>query len=423
MIDTSQKPVGRGDFTVAIGTKRGFAFIDARDIIEFTFIEDIFSASMVGKLVFLDKVGGLELLPIVGHEPIYLSYGLDDDRTQIFMVYSINQISPIGQFEGYDLNQVEMYFVEPLFTTLTQRRYSLSFTNKKISDIIKHISDFMLLCTRPYVNFEETKEIIPNFYMPYWTPMEAIKWLSRRASSLESLAPGYLFYNNSRGLNFVTLEKLLKQTELEKGFDGTPQRYYFSTGADQSLNKILGFTISGIDYQSMTGIKGGHKLGYDFVTKSFVDQPYTYENMIKKFTLFGKKSFFWNISDTSARFDLEGDSDIAFLENMAYSDSFKRYIKEHEVLMTVVGHERRYAGMIVDIIWPSTAKEYITNKSFEGKYLVKSVTHQFSGRTMPFYKQLLVLLKTAYTDSIIKDLYSATKINLEVKTQKLGNVR
>jgi len=259
--------------------------------------------------------------------------------------------------------------------------------------------------------------------MPYWTPMEAIKWLSKRASSLESLAPGYLFYSNQRGLNFITLEKLLKQTELERGFDGKPQRYYFSTSADNSLNKILGFTISGIDYQSMIGIKGGHKLGYDFATKSFIDKPYTYEDMIKKFTLLGKKTFFYNISDTATRFDLEGDSDIILLENMAYSDAIKRYVKEHEVLMTVIGHERRYAGMMVDIIWPSTLKEEVTNRAFEGKYLVKSVTHQFSGRTLPFYKQLLVLLKTAYTDSKIRDLYSAVKVNLETKTQKMGNIR
>jgi hypothetical protein len=34
-----------------------------------------------------------------------------------------------------------------------------------------------------------------------------------------------------------------------------------------------------------------------------------------------------------------------------------------------------------------------------GRYLIKSITHQFSGQTMPQYIQKMVLIKNGYWDS------------------------
>ena len=212
--DTSQNLSDHNNLRVAITTQLGVAFVDMKDIVELTMIEDIFSSSIVGKLIFIDRAGALELLSFAGHEPLTVIYGEDGDIQKEFIIFSVNAINSIGQLENYDMQQVELYFVEPLFLSLTQRRYSISWKDKKISDIINDIISNLLLTDGKIAQFENTIETLPYFYMPYWTPKEALKWLIKRASGSETSMPGYLFYSNSKGLNFVTLEKLLKQNKL-----------------------------------------------------------------------------------------------------------------------------------------------------------------------------------------------------------------
>lgn len=422
-IDVEQKLSDNSNLTVMIGTQSGVATIDMKDIIEFTMIEDIFAGSIVGKLIFIDRTGGVELLPFVGHEPVTVVYGEDGEFQKDFVIFSIDAINTIGQLENYDMLQITVYLVEPLFLTLVQRKFSLSWKDKKISDIVDDICQNLLLFNKTYAQFENTNETLPYFYMPYWTPAESIKWLMRRASSAETQMPGYLFYSNAKGLNFVTLEKLLRQTNLEKDYKGNPLRYYLQSKAPNDPNKILGFSTNGIDYQSFIDLKGGIKHGFDFSTKSLKKVEHMYSETISKFTMLGKKTMFFNIDDTRTKFEAEGDSDEAILQNIAWHEFIQRYVQQYQVHMTVKGHERRYAGMVVDIIWPSTIPENLIHMSLEGKYLVKSVTNTFSSKSLPYWKQLLVLLKVAYTDSNYKSLVAATKVNLETRTTKIGRAR
>jgi len=421
--DNSQNLSDTSNLRVIITTQSGDANLEMKDIIEFTMIEDIFSGSIVGKLIFIDRIGGIELLPFVGHEPITVIYGEDGEIQKTFIIFSVSAINSIGQLENYDMQQIELYFVEPLFLSLIQRKFSVSWKDKKISDIVKDINSNMLMTDGTFAQFEDSKEILPYFYMPYWTPAEAIKWLMKRASSAENQMPGYLFYSSAKGLNFVTLEKLLRQTDLEKDYKGNPLRYYIQSKAPNDPNKILGFSINGIDYQSFIDLKGGIKYGYDFETKSAVTKDYKYTETISKFTMLGKKTMFFNINDTRTKYDLEGDNDEKLLQNIAFHEFIRRYVQQYQVHMTVKGHERRYAGMVVDIIWPSTVKDDLLHKSLEGKYLVKSVTNTFSSKGLPYWKQLLVLLKVAYGDSNYKALVDSTKFNMDTKTTKIGRAR
>lgn len=421
--DNSQNLSDTSNLRVIITTQSGPASIDMKDIVEFTMIEDIFSGAIVGKLIFIDKTGGTELLPFVGHEPITVIYGEDGEVQKDFIIFSVNSINSIGQLENYDMQQIELYFVEPLFLSLVQRKYSVSWKDVTISDIIADITSNMLMTNGEFAQFEKSKEVIPFFYMPYWTPSEAIKWLVKRASSAETSMPGYLFYSNSKGMNFITLEKLLRQTELEKDYKGNPLRYYISSKVPNDPNKILGFSTNGIDYQSFIDLKGGIKRGFDFETKSAKRIEYKYTDTVSKFTMLGKKTLFFNIDDTRTKHDIEGDSDDSLLQNIAGYDFIKRYVQQYQVHMTVKGHERRYAGMVVDVIWPSTVPQDLLHKSLEGKYLVKTVTNTFSSKGLPYWKQLLVLLKVAYSDSDYKALVNSTKFNMDTKTTKIGRAR
>jgi len=402
-----------GKFTVKIiSPDLGDLSIGNEDIHLFEMIEDIFSVCMVGKLMFFDRIGSIEQLPITGNEVVTITYG-ENETTKTFIIYDFKKIHQGSSLTGSAMTMIEMYLVEPIHLTLTQHKYSISWKDKKISVIVKDICKNMCSITQ-FKNFEEPKEIIPYFYMAYWTPLEALKWLLKRSSGSISGKSGYLLYSNTQGMNCTTIETLFTNTKFEKD-ESTIAKYVFTdTDNVDSENKILSYSIEPINYQSLSYLSGGHKLGYDFETKSLLDLSYTYSEIISKYTMMGKKTLFQDISSENSQITLEGDNDINILKNIAYGEFIKRYSKQFAVLMMVRGHDRRYAGMMIDIPWKSVSDTEVLHKLYEGKFLVKSITHQFSSKTKPYFRQLIVAIKTGYTDADNKALHKATLYNIVV---------
>ena len=68
MTDSGDTKINSGVFaaTLVFGDKK--IQIDAEDIIDWYFIEDIFKFTMSGKLIFYDKYNFLELGPFTGNE-------------------------------------------------------------------------------------------------------------------------------------------------------------------------------------------------------------------------------------------------------------------------------------------------------------------------------------------------------------------
>lgn len=408
---------GQHNITVKLSTSKGIITILNEDIPELYFVEDIFSIYIAGKLTFYDKYNALELLSFTGHEFIYIVYGEEEEKQRMFAIYNVANITPMTQTEETSFSVVELYFAEVDYLPFTQNRHSKSWLNTKISTIVKEIYKNSVNTDRTFTIFEESNEKI-NFCMPYWTPSEAIRWLMCRASGAETKTAGYLLYSSSQGLNFTTIEKLFRNQTVEK--DGDSVLYYrFGITDELYSNKILGWSIGGIDKQSLLGIQGGKKYGYDWATKGLLTKEYTYADQISKFTMFGKKTLFTNISNSDIKLDMEGDSNETLLKNIAQSEFIKRYIKQLSVKITVRGHERRYAGMMANVIWQSGTPGQIINKAMDGKYLVATIVHQFSGSMQPTYRQMITLVKNAYTTSDFKYLHDATIIDKEIKGEKI----
>jgi len=246
--------------------------------------------------------------------------------------------------------------------------------------------------------------------MPYWYPKQALTWLCRRGTSKITKQPGYLFYNNVKGTNFVTLDNLLqgtpstgKTTSVPYQFD-KPDEAYFP-------NKIINYSIQGVDNYQMTFLRGGFKHGYDFATKSLIRGQYEYADLLRKTTVLGNRSLYSDIGMPRADYVLEGEPNPDILDAMFISDWQKRYCLQQAVKIIVRGHESRFAGDMIDSEWASTEKNEIWNKQMKGLYLVKSVTNQW-GPTRPGWVQKLVLLKNGYTDSRNRNLVRSTRKNL-----------
>jgi hypothetical protein len=396
--------------SVQLVLEAGVAILDNKDLYMLYFIEDIFSSVITGKLQFADPYGAFELGPITGNEKIIVSYGQDEDREIEFVIYKVNTIQQMGQVESGTKQVFEIFFVEEMLYDLNHYTYSRAWTDTKTSDIVADILRVML--GDPALGeWEDSNEILENFYMPYWRPKDAIKWLIERSSGFTSKQGGYLFFNNRNGVNFITIDKLMTSVLMDT------ELYRLGTSeSDWSYNNVLGWKVLGFDSAAKRFLRGGTRLGFDSSTKTFLESSNTYSDSISKHVVLGNYSMFTDISAPLAKTYLEGDSDISLLDNIHQNDFIKRYSKQMMVQITVPGRiKNRFCGGLVEIDWPSSVKSQVGNKMMKGFYLVKSITHQWSAHQNPPYLQKLVLLKNGYTDVDINkafQLVKATKKNV-----------
>lgn len=398
---------GQNAISVRLKTIKSEINIGLDYIFELYFIEDITKAFHSGKLVFQDKYGILESDSITGQELVYVLLGVEKQVQYVFQIYSIDEVSPMSQSEeGTTFAVYELHLVSLEYTKLYQNKYSRSWQQEKISTIIKDIYTKMIDSEVKWKHFEETKEKI-DFCMPYWTPMESINWLMRRASGSESGTAGYLLYQNNEGMNFATIEKLLRNSgDIEKDANGTA-KYMFEVKNSLYENKILEWKLTGVDRQSEYMLQGGTNYGFDPITKQLIEVKYTYKDVMKKYTMQGKKTLFPDISSSTVRGQNFGDSDFELLKNIGYSDMIKRYITQFQVKLIVRGHERRHAGMLAEIDWPSTKRQNKKHKQYNGKYLITTIVHQYQKGITPEWRQNVTLVKTAYDDSDFTQLLNA----------------
>lgn len=395
-------------FSVILALESGPVKIISKDIVNLYFIEDIFSFCMTGKLIFHDMYGFVEKGPFTGNEQLVIEYGKDNDRQLIFDIWKIKDISQTSGTSTTSESLIELYFVDTIFEMYTLKRFSRGFgENKKITDIIEHILKNMVELDDKYINIEDSITEISNFCMPYWTPMEAISWLMRRAVGETSKTSGYLCYastNNPFSVNIHTLNYLLSDRNyLEDDL------YYFDS-SDYGENKILEWWISSLDKTSTKIIRGGKWRGFDSSDKQPITTEYEYSDGVSNTTLLGRKSLFINISDNTTNNSFIGESDINLLNNIVYDKWCKRYNMQQIMNIVLQGHEKRYAGQQIEIVWPSSDANERYNKLFKGYYLVKSITHMLTpiANNMS-YTQRMILIKNAYNDIDMRDLVKATE--------------
>ena len=399
--------------------------LNSKDIVECYFIEDIFSFSLVGKLIFHDMYGIVEMGPLTGNEQIILEYGIDEDRQIAFDIWKIERIAQTNATQPTSESLVEIHFVDKSFEYFTKRKFSRSFTSSddnigKTSDIVKLILEYMI--GNPNIGRWEDSIDVMDFIMPYWTPIQSIMWLSKRCTGKDSGMPGYLCYNSTEAepfrTNYITLDKLFGNYVTDKKHYefGEDDIYKFEDNCEGYKRKtITEWWINGIDKSSFSSIKGKKVFGYNITKKELLSNSYTYSDTIPKVMLFGKKSLFADISDNRTGNTVTSEDNSEDMDKIYYSNWIKRYSLQQVLNIILPGHETRYAGKQIEIAWPSTdPKSNLWNKQMKGKYLIKTVTHMLTSDGSNLnYRQRLVLLKNAYVDIDDKELIKSTRRNIK----------
>jgi len=422
------------DFSVQIMTANGIILLDNRNIIQAYIIEDIYSFCMTGKIKFYDLQGIAEYGPFTGVERIQFIFGNQEEegsfeKRVVFDIYKIQKATGSLGIETESTPVFELIFTEPLFKRLTQQRFSkaYNYNNILITDIIQDI--LINICDLDEIelgDIEESKTKLRNFYIPYWTPAQALKWLISRANGKETGQPGYLLYQNTKGqdvntvkVNIVTLEKLFRKESIAPNI-----MYLFEDPNPYYRNKITSWKKEGLDQMSYKDIAGGQRIGFNSLQKKILRSNFSYKDAFdNRFTVLGNKTLFYDLSEDIFKknetqtpinptiIDYTGINNDERLEAFNYSKFIKRYSLQQSVSIIVPGYEDRKAGDMIDIMWPTAVKDgtEVYNKNLSGNWLVKSVIWQYNPGSPPF-TQKMVLLKNGYTRPDI-DLYPATLKN------------
>jgi len=439
---TKENTIG---FTIAVGlASGGVIFLNAADIQQFYFIEDIFSFCMVGKMIIEDRFGIVEYGPLTGNERIMLSYGDEKSRRIVFNIIKISKVTMSSPTISTDGTQLAIYFVDTTYKNMTKKKFSKSWSNTNaltiMNDIIVNMGesegDLNKILLKRYDDTDTNLSLV----MPYWTPMEAIQWINKRtkpkgSKTIGKNLGGYLYYNNTywdtnygtnKDNNFTaawkSINSLFSEPANIKSDWKDPLVYVFSGGEKGGddptyVNKILDWRYGGIDYSYSKKLQGGRMLSFNFDGKTFIDRTYKYSKkndkqgvnwgMIDTITLLGNKSLFVDISERDSNINITSEINTNILDNMFYHEWLRRYSVQQTLSIIVKGWEKRFAGKMIELNWPSSERtNKAGNENVKGPYLIKSITHNFG--TKQGYTQRIVLLKNAYYRSRNDSLIDAT---------------
>jgi hypothetical protein len=418
-----QTTLKKGVYSIMILMETGPIILDAAAIVSCYFIEDIFKNCMSGKLTFQDRYGMQELGGFSGNEKVIIVYGTGDKNRElmfdIWKVGKINQQTASGRTQESAL--IEITFIDTFFPNLNLKRYSRSFIQENTTDIIKWIINKIMLVekTNMQLSMDDSNTKL-DFVMPYWSPRIAINYLMKRSKSIKTGEGGYLYYHNTQDqkrsmqLNVKSINYLL--ADVDRTLD--PVAYVMSSEDLTIPNKILEYTMTGLDRNSNAKIRGGSWKGYNFLRKKLIEQDLTYSEGIDRTILLGSTSLYGKIDDITSNISISGEPNQDLLKNVSYSEWTKRYNMQYIVTITVEGNEKRFAGQHIQIAWPSYLKQEKFNKALEGKYIIKSVTHHFGPGQNYQYMQKLVLIKNAYHRMNSSYLMQAINKNITQERQK-----
>lgn len=408
------------------------AVIPSESIVEISFEEDIFSPFMKGKLVFNDTIGLHEFGYLSGNEVVSIRYGKEDEKEVLFHVLRMDKVIPSKSSESHSYVTISYDLVDRSFLPMTGYKFSRSFSpNSRVDNIMNHVLVNMAGWESSLVNIETTDNLSKfedGFVIPFWNVLNTMKFLTKRAVSRDMGLPGYLFYTsteNGYGMNVRSLPWLLSENNVT---DATP--YFFeSSDSNVSLSqKVLDWSIDGMDHQILKPLRNMHTLGYRFAEKSLFSNSED-KDFVDKIPVHGKYTMFdngWEPNDIPSQYELTGESSSDMNKNVGRSNYIRRYNLGSQLFHIVVsGNERRYAGHQITIKWPSVDKEIQKfHKLWEGQFLVKRIKHSFQivpGSNIA-YTQQMDLIKNGLQSPDAENLKRASTKVLKPGKKEIINI-
>jgi hypothetical protein len=398
--------------------------------------ESITSATLEAKLILADSGGFLGLM--TGSELFRIQIiGSVMDKTYYMRAYEIESRSRFNNADTYIINCATNEFFKNEVTNVFGNSQQIFSGDLEASAIVKKIlRDKRYLQTKKKLFLEETINK-QQFIAPNWRAFDCIYWLAqrsvRKAAKGGTLQNAFVFYENSLGYHFKSIDKLIddvnKQGEEKTNLNTGKTKLYtyvYSTqnaddgSADQFKIATLVFPI---EKNFLNGLRhgawSGFSIGFDPVTVSnskmglstdlSVDAyRYKMKDLWGKMSHLGKKSAKNPLTqmdkDVQAMIDYPKRVRYSMLPNQNFDQKYnsKQQSKQYEELVElqayqwmriesfktfklqikIPGNLDLYAGSGINIVIPGTYKKNSKmpiDKKYSGRYVIASVSHQIVG--------------------------------------------
>lgn len=258
-------------------------------LVELSIFEDIYSPTMSGMLMMSDSVDLFSEIPLSGFEFLTVALEKPDGWFDAVLAktFRIYKMDVQGVNLATSSNQVyTLFFCSEENLVSESRKISKSYKSKKISEMVKDIVENYLETSENKFfdeNIDQTFGVF-DIVIPFMTPLNAITWLSNRAvsSGSQSASANYLFYENSFGYNFKSIEKLF-QARTKAKYTYRPKNIDTPTEPLETLifNAIRYDFIKVFDV--LTSINAGmfssKLLAFDILRQKVTEQNFDYNTL------------------------------------------------------------------------------------------------------------------------------------------------
>ena len=258
--------------------------------------QDLDSAFLSGNLMFIDSVGAVNKLPIIGNEFLEFKFrtpidaGGDEEMNATnhrFQVYEKRSVRSTQNTQA-----VALFFTSIESIRNERLRVSKSFTGSYAEMVDKMVkSDKSLLNSKKDLFIDPTKGVY-KYTFPNCRPAEGVRHMTFISEPVNYKTPDYMFYENNSGFHFRCLESLYRESG-----DNTRNRPFvafidllsafnpnFSTPdveSESPITKPYSFSFND-SYNTLRntrrGMFGSVTYAHDLIDKKFIKSKLTYTN-------------------------------------------------------------------------------------------------------------------------------------------------
>lgn len=411
--------------TINIVTMTGMKQNITNQVLSVEIFEDLFSPFMTGAITVKDSYDFVNLLPFVGEELVNIkiytpSFEQKDYIEQQFYIYKVSDRIISGDRKVF----YRLHFISKEAIADTNKNISRAYSGK-ISDIAKVlISDkaYGLESNKPVV-IEETKNRT-KFISNYWTPVKSLNYIANGAQTAQGGAD-YLFFENRKGMNFVSLEYLYNQPPVQEFVYDNYARDVEVDGRslinlNEDYKRIIELDVPVLNNyldRADSGMFASKVISFDPFTKKYFSKNY---DMVADYQETYHLNAHAPISNKSVRYPnsrilrvprqyatFNGYTDTSGLSTVQRRVSQLAQAQNTKINITVLGRTDYTVGMKVKVelnkIQPIAKEELaqdILDEILSGYYIVSAINHSI---TREKHECAMELIK----DSYIMDLNKA----------------
>lgn len=247
---------------------------------ELNIYDSIFKPGISGNIVIVDGLGLNQNLLLNGTELLLLTIGKTED--DILFKKSFRIYKESDRMMRNDNSETYILHFASEEIILSEQMGVNQFYRGTYSEIASSILiDYLEVPATRIVNNLENSKGLKDVFIPDLKPLEAVNWCAKRAINSE-LSPSFLFFENLKGYNFITLSNLLSRDPLYSVTfdhkDAVDDTGATLTGAESYKVNVQFNMLNSIS----NGVYAGRFTGFDFINRLIASKEFSYADHLDK---------------------------------------------------------------------------------------------------------------------------------------------